>query len=362
MSTVLAGKVMSKVHHYAEVEADAAPPCLSACLGKDAFQPSLSSGSLPFSMLVSTSASVPWHSPGAVNWSMPTADLDVVRQASSANDWAMLDACWLSTLVRPGHRLLLQFPGDPIWYFGLHAWADSSALVFLATTGRLSGVGDNAIFWEVDASMRKPVLKVVNSLSTILAVCFEWHSPVWQAAQSRGLSQPPPAIRAFSTSGPPQSLQRLAAQRAFWTVENATLGRIASHLGCTIRAGSSLFDTVWQLVQACLPELSDSAIMTIVRLRVAAFGAGDLFTEELLQVDEAVAVLEKSDERRLHEEQKACRELRTVSKEYRHACREKSAKYGRPMRRRGSPPTGATGSSLRRALASPTPPGSRLGR
>lgn len=50
--------------------------------------------------------------------------------------------------------------------------------------------------------------------------------------------------------------------------------------------------------------MPESAIMTIVRLPVAAFG-NDMLAEELLQVDEAVAVLESSDEKRLHDELKA---------------------------------------------------------
>lgn len=79
------------------------------------------------------------------------------------------------------------------------------------------------------------------------------------------------------------------------------------------------------MIEGCLPEEGQDTILASMRLRVACFHINSLFADELLQVDEAVAVLGRSDETRLHDEQKTCREQQARASEYKRGCRAKSA-------------------------------------
>lgn len=216
MTTMLSRSVLSTVHSYEEVKTDCAPPMLTAALPKTAFQPHVKDLSLPFSTTVSTSSSVPWFSPGAVNWSLSTADLAMVKPGSEGNQRESLSTAWLSILIRPARKLLLQSDGDALG--NSLCIRGRSALLFPASVGELFGDGEK--FWQLDlANIWEPNLRLIVLLNGISGVCFEWRAPYWQRARSPRASELPPALRSFSTASSPQPLVQFAARKAFWAME-----------------------------------------------------------------------------------------------------------------------------------------------
>lgn len=121
--------------------------------------------------------------------------------------------------------------------------------------------------------MREPILRPIVSLSGIMGVCYERRAPSYQSSRSSRASELRPGLRAFSTfstSSSPQPIAQLAARQALWSRERAILNRLATHLGIAIRSGSSLFETVRQLIEGCLPGEGQDSILSIMRMRVAS--------------------------------------------------------------------------------------------
>lgn len=323
MAAAVSRRVLSTVHDYREPALDCAPPRMSVKLPAATWRAAPTASSLPFSHLVSPSASVPWHSPGAANWSLSAADLALLRDTAASSQYDMLGGAWLSAVVKPKHQLLLKFPDGDQWFFAVHGFADSSVLLLPACEGRLPGGG---AFWVPDLQTSEPHLKPLFTLAGISALCYEWKAPSAQVKMCAAASGMKPAIRAFDALGiGPASLQECAARMAFWNMEKSTLGMLAKYWGMTVPVGSSLFETVWSLVKFSLPHLDEAQLLSVMQRRVAQLEYNSLFSQELLAVDEAVEVLDKSDEHRIRQEQHTCREHNIQREAFKTECHKRAA-------------------------------------
>lgn len=323
MSAVLASKVLSQVHDYKEVDVVMAPEERSVKLSKEVFQATKLKPSLPFHKIVSTSSTVPWYSPGAANWSCASADLDAILYAHKHNSFAALQHTWFGTFVRPDHQLLLRrASGDPTWYFGTHAWNDSAFLAFPASCGKLP-MTDGA-YWVADMS-KPPVFLTMLALEDWVGVVYKWRTPAWQVAACAAAGSLPASLRAFSTTGEPKPFLTVAAMMAFWSVEKSTLTKLSSHLGLALPEGGSLMDTVWGLMKHCLPAASDEEIVQLCCKRVASFDLPTWWSDELLEVEEAAAVLERSDEQEIQKQKEKVASVLGQAQSFRSEFKAKAA-------------------------------------
>ena len=148
-----------------------------------------------------------------------------------------------------------------------------------------------------------------------------FRSPVWQWSQEASKGPGQARILAFpSAQHGPEPIMRVVARQAFWSLGKATLLTFARHVGAQVCKGSSLFDTVFALVQCQLPELADQEVFTVFCRRVAGMKAQQMWSSELAQVDEATEVLDQSDEKAMAEgreqQQSIAHEMESFTKEY----------------------------------------------
>jgi hypothetical protein len=303
MSTVLARSVLSKVHRFDDIQVDCAPETLSAKLSPTAFKPDFGTASLPFWKIVGSNSSPTWFSPAATNYSIANADLALVRLGKATGNFSCINTAWLGTVVRVKHHLLIRDTANGgAWCFAVHHWADSCVLLFPAKSGVFPG--SEVQYWEPDLE-KEFLVHPLCSFDGIEAITYTWKAPHWQRAAFPASCALPLALRAVSVAGrAPETLIQCAARQAFWSIEKTTLLKLGSFLGYVISHSASLFDIVFAMVHLSLPALSDELVLKITCSRVAAYARTGQWSEELMQVDEAVEVLDPSDEKVLRNQQK----------------------------------------------------------
>jgi hypothetical protein len=104
------------------------------------------------------------------------------------------------------------------------------------------------------------------------------------------------------------SLIKLAAYRAFWNVGMTGLRAVANilRLSHLLTPGMDLFTMLWILIHAML-GLNDAEIMNILALRLGSMHVSHYAScDELLDFDEAVAMLGKEHRQEIRAEKKTC--------------------------------------------------------
>ena len=101
------------------------------------------------------------------------------------------------------------------------------------------------------------------------------------------------------------ALIKVAATEAFWTLDKTSMNKLAKYLHLDVPPGSSVFQTVFSMVQGVLTTLTDQEVVDICRKRLARMSNPSSWSEELANVDEAMACLDKHDEKDIKREQEA---------------------------------------------------------
>ena len=103
----------------------------------------------------------------------------------------------------------------------------------------------------------------VLDLKEVEAVQIQWRSPLWQQVSCPGMapSGRAPGIRAFQV-GNPDTIIKVAARSAFWSIGVATLVALAKHVGVNLSTTTDLFPVLWDLVQGVL-AISDQETLEI---------------------------------------------------------------------------------------------------
>lgn len=297
MASVLARSVLSRVHAFEDVQASASSESATERLSRRCFVPDPEASSLPLGKIVDNRPTTTWVSPNASNICLKDADLELVRYAKNAQDWTIIDRAWQGILLQAKHRIVFRRAGEPEqWFFAGHAWRDSAVVAFPAVSMQLEG--SNETYYERGTALQNPVFFVVADIADIEAVSVSFRSLAWQFAQSAEASKLQPKVRAFAVAGRrPEPLLKVAAREALWSVDKASLMLFARYSGFAVSAGSSLFDTVFDLCKAQLPELDDDAILRSVCRRVSLMQSRQQWSGELAQADEAMEVLDRQGEK-----------------------------------------------------------------
>ncbi len=152
---------------------------------------------------------------------------------------------WQGSLVDAKRHIALQYkrPGDVEfqWGFGLHAFKDSSVLIWPCALREFKGYGKEFLWPEPVLDVQFTVLITLSNIldtSTVQGSCFTWWSPMKQ--KSEGLGHLVPSTRAFLDHRP-ESLVILACKHAWWS------GR-----DCNSDAGSATRSPQTVFIQYCL--------------------------------------------------------------------------------------------------------------
>lgn len=158
------------------------------------------------------------------------------------------------------------------------------------------------MYFDLHTEARQPVLKLLFMLGEGTKVAsVKGRSPLWQVRR--------PAAPKLSHSirlceeGLEDTLERVAPRAGWWSLPRTTLCDFAKELGIVVDSGIPLFDVLWALVEGCLGT-SAAETLAIYHRKLARGNTSEEITSALLQVDEAIQVMDKHDFDRVTEAKK----------------------------------------------------------
>lgn len=250
-----------------------------------------------------------WWSPSASNLMVPTADLQMLKDAFALNDFRLCRKAWLGRLVQAGHRLafcMLTGAGEPDqWYIALDNFGDSSVLGWPCFR-REVGVSREFYFEISNTTHDRPSLVSIFDLSGIMACSFVWRSWTWQQSRfpNRGL---PVVVRPFAT-GPPQPILQVACENAWWSMTGSDIKEFAIREGIDMDGCASLVDILFQVCKGITMK-SDDEVMVMLSRRPAANDLQREYSPALLDIEEAVQTFDLHDHQVVSAEQQKARTL-----------------------------------------------------
>jgi hypothetical protein len=114
----------------------------------------------------------------------------------------------------------------------------------------------------------------------------------------------------------PDTLLRLACKAAFWELPRTVLATVASSLRLAIPSGATLFELLWALVETQIGGEPD-AILAICHRRLTRENRQKQTMDALMEVDEAVEVMDKYDVKRVKDSQHHAETVAASRKDFR---------------------------------------------
>ena len=97
--------------------------------------------------------------------------------------------------------------------------------------------------------------------------------------------------------------KELAARNAFWGMTRVSFSRLAEVWGINVNECTDLCSTLTTMVAEIL-KTDEGAVIEVLSKRLAVNDISAVYMPSLLEVDDAVQVLEHHDQREFHERQK----------------------------------------------------------
>lgn len=313
MATILEQDMPAVRHKFDSVVPELQAPTKGANLPRFAFEPLLKRMSMPFDQVVSTKQCPDWYSPAAERMTTPAADLSMLRTASESGDLGLIGSAWLGAACDSRHRLAIGFrAGKPIgeasWFLALHHWPKSACLLWPV---RLKRMG-NEQFFELQTGLSELIVKPIFDLSEDSVVCatYVWRSWFWQVEAGKDdTSALAPAVRPF-VSGAVAPFREVASRNAWWSMPRSTVYEFSRHFGLDSAPGDSLLELLSKMGQAFAGADADG-MLDILHKRVSEGGEPSEAAAAMLEIDEALEVVEQQDASEIHREQAKVRERLT---------------------------------------------------
>lgn len=195
---------------------------------------------------------------------------------------------------------------------------------------------------SIDLACTRPTFITIGCMEEWHASRILWKAPFWlrKHMPKSSVVWASGTIKAIVV-GDRQSLLRIAAGSAFWSLDRTWLDQLAKFIGCQVAKGADLFGVVFSLVCHCIPAIADCDAIDIVTQRLAMMEAkcGD-DAEDLATVDEAMQVLEKRDEDIVRAAKKDAATTQEVTSAFRQAFAKKASEV--------RPSSGAQGAKRKR--------------
>lgn len=160
------------------------------------------------------------------------------------------------------------------------------------------------------------LLMPIVDLSMMQAMSFEWRCPLSIAKDHPHhslCSLGGPCLAAVAV-GRPAPLLEVAARNAFWQISAGSLQVIARHIGCELPAKKSLYTVCFALVKFAL-QCDDATVVGILKHRLA--DAQATYVSELMEVDEALEVMDADERQECKSSQKTAETAKAVTEEFR---------------------------------------------
>lgn len=304
-------KILGEVHSFSEIASSEAVPLRDQALDEKVFWPKLSEASLSLGEISSTSSTTPWYSPGAENFSVPYADLHLLRWAVATKTEGSLHQAWYGALMKCSHHIVVKMSPDTVkrgWFFPLFQVGSSAVIAWPA---------DERIVRHEDVEVQffVPRRTSVNDVKQVFVACCDPHkwvarSFVWKTPlqQFMAYSSVPRAVWgewqlvAMPTSASAPLLQ-VAARCCFWELPKTWLEKVAKAEHYDIEGKTDTFGVLWALVKGIL-EVSDEEAINIMAVRLGSNArdksSGGL--SALLDCEEIHWCLDKNDQEDLKQD------------------------------------------------------------
>ena len=298
MGIVLGSEVLEKVCKYSVVPSHVPLEKKSLKLAKESFGGGTSQPSIDIGSVASHASTAPWFSPKPENVCKPAVDLAFLEFVKAEGTQPLLlDQAYLGCFCEATIQIIFKKEGSGGqsfgWHCGLANWGDTAVMAWPCTVHTVPGQKMQK-YITLSFETQQPSLLTILSWEGIVAIKFKWHSWNWQVQNVEGIEIClEPGARAF-LDGEELALKELAARSAWWHLGISDLHNIAKYLKADVKKSDSLFQCLLQLAMHVL-KCSEKEAMDIISQRLVQMQAKNDFSQELLDIDEAVNCLEKND-------------------------------------------------------------------
>lgn len=339
MCAVLRHKVLEERHTYKGVRLDLPLMSKTERLPADAYKASAATQTIRADTVQSTTQAATWYSPSAQNIPNATADLLMLRQLSKGNKLESAKRAWVGGIFDHSHKLAFRFKDarDEV-FLALSHFSDSGVLAWPCDIVRIGDM--QAEFLKPRSGLLKPVVVAVVDLDAIEAWTFATNSFLHMyhmEPRHRGLLTP--AILLRLTRGPMHVLE-IACYNAWWLMSRTVVTRFAALKQAAVDSGASLFEALLSVTKQIL-HFDDEQALDLVCKRLPAEWNATHYSERLLELDQALEVIDINDREEVKATQKQAEskldDIGVFSGEYkqkRQAVTEAKASSGAKRRRR----------------------------
>ncbi len=198
--------------------------------------------------------------------------------------------------------------------------------------------GSEHSYLELRTGITEPVLRAVVELEGpgSRAVQVGWRSWLWQARTlGPQVAAWQPAVRLF-LRGPVEELKVIATRCAFFNLPKSLLETFVKATGLDVDLSLQTFDIIFQIVVQVL-KVSEEEALVVCQRRLAKPHDDEPTLDALMEVDEAVKVLDKHDFAKVADAQKAAEAKRADRHAYKHAYSERAKKvFGDGAHKKGA--------------------------
>ena len=314
-------------HRYTPVPADLrAVHHRVQALNEKTFKPGKNISSLPLQNIEGPTSPPAWWSPKPDNFCTPHADLAVLRECHSRDDMGDVGRAWMGGLLASGwHHLCVRYKfhnEDVAWYVPLHHLPGSAVLAWPVTLHSCAPLGGKLLVEFADNISSPSVLPIVQ-LSDCLSFSWQWRSPEGQrrAGIEPGWLLGKKGLLAVQSSEQ-DGVMRTAARKAWYDLDAAYIQKVCGATGYALGlpAAASLFEVILAATKRVL-AVDDDEALEICWTRIVRIRARRTHSKQLLQVDEAMDVIEPNDAKDIKQQQEKSEkqkiDTKLFSQEYR---------------------------------------------
>ncbi len=264
-----------------------------------------------------------WYSPGASNYLAAVADLEAARQAHEQGKLGMLGHWSYCRLVQKEMMIRRADDPDGPWLLGVGN-ADGA----LAIAWPAKPVDDGQYVADISSDRR---LLCILDIDDWVAQPVRWKSPMSRAFVQEALRQgktaddddvvlkggadyPLAQIVAFTT-GPPQSLWRVAAAQGFFDLPQAFLREVCQRRGIDLH-DATLLTTLESMYKDAFPDATTEDIIGMLERRGVCLQKTMTHVQDLCSMEELAGTFDRGFSEAMMAEIKEARQTESNFKDF----------------------------------------------
>jgi hypothetical protein len=317
-------QVLEVRHHFDAIDYQNVSVPSGCSLSKKRFRPTFKQQSINIKSIISASPSPSWYSPGASNQPQRYADLEITELAVLRGDVCSAEDAWLTCLVDSPSMLVRRKTetNDATWMLSTRVSFDGHSAFGWPT--KIVDIPDAGVFLFPRTDVKELHWIVVFDVNEWEAAPYKDLSPVALQLMHPNVD-PHLFTQPLWQNGDPEDLMTFAAHRAFWKIPKPTLQKLATHAKMDFDRSWTFFKLLYEIVKFIL-KCSDEAALKICAMRAKS---GNVSWEELLKVDAAADLLEKSDQDELKKTKKSYEKEKVEKEDFRLELVKEKVRVGR---------------------------------